>query len=267
MKLLQILLNHLRSYPVVKYTFFLTSLIIIVVNILAILETDNGESWVVGLSNSLQIANFFFTLSIILIVAQYISNQYSQKTINLLISRGISRSRYISTLMISFVIVGYIYWFLLLLLALILSITIAIIKQNLNINEINITALFNSLILIPLKVLPLIAISFFLTVVYKSPILTTATMYLYIIMGEFLAIVWLLQYKMKTIADSLPKSVGDSLDYISINALQINEQIIQNSQQSNSIHTPFISILIIVIYLLIFTNLSSSIIKKQDLSA
>lgn len=259
-------IQKIWKFPLFKSSFALISLLTIVFNMFALLEKDGFTSWVMRLSDTLHINSYILNLCWILLTAQLITDEYRYKSLQLLLSQGLSRGKYISTKIAALIYNLFLVWTLIALLSLGISAIIGIIRGNFDITQLNIFAFISTFATVPLKLAPLILMTIVLTTLLRTSAASVAIMFFYVIIGELILVLLSNQAGFSNFADTLPGVIGRPLDNISLSFLHLNSTESLSILNTRHTYTPVGSVIIILIYIITFGFITNLIIKKQDLS-
>lgn len=264
-------IKKLLQLPSYRYTLFLILFVLFFVNIGPIFANEKDTlSWANTFSDSFGVILFVANLGMIVVTAQFLANEYQNGTIQLSLATGVSRKTFIMGKAIALIVGTYILVLITALLAFIAASIIGMIVGSFHTNHMSFSHVGMSLLLTPLKLVPLMFVSFVITILLRSSIFSIASLMLYASLGELLITAMLGKTPLQKLLDYLPGNIGSPLDMITINKISLvnNAAILERiARESETLHVgPALAIAGITVYVLLLCFVAYTILRRQDLS-
>lgn len=207
------------------------------------------DGWFDMLTVTIAVGN----LGLLVVAAQFISGEYSQRTLQLTLASGMSRRQYAFNKALALVAASYLLVDGLLIVITVLTVVLGLLQGDTSFLMLPWGWLILGLLLLPLANAPLLLGAMWVTTVTRSNVVTIAVLMVYSTVGEFLLHLGLLRSPLAPAADYLPGKVG--------------QDIVTGVLETDSYLSAIIlAVLGIVSYVCLFTLGSWWHLQRQDLS-
>lgn len=264
-------LRKLFSLPSYKYTFVLIALITSFFNVSPFFRKDtSGLSWANLFTDSFGIILFFTMIGMIIATAQFVYGEYTNRTVQMSLAAGVSRGTFIWGKAFAIIEGTYALVVINSLFSLVLAAFVTFILGEFDPTHLSFPHLIASLLLAPLKILPFMFFSFFMTIMLRASTFPIAFLLLYSTLGELLLTGLLARSSIKRVLDFLPGQIGQPIEAITTNGLSLynNSAALERIARESSQYalTPQVAIAGITLYVVVLCILSYIFFRKQDLS-
>lgn len=260
-------IKKLLRLPSLRYATLFTWCITLFVIFWPLFSTNrNSFSMSETFLSSFRLIIFCGYLLMTLVTVQYIYGEFLNRTAQMNLAFGISRFKFLYAKALSLITATYIMLFILSITSFILTSIVALILNKFELGSVHYGYLTLSLLLAPLKFFPFMFMAFFLTVVFRSPILPISVTLFYALVGEPLLDFALRGGRFYKYIDLLPGKALEPLNYIfeQVDRTQLREVLEFAASRTG---TPtFLGIASSLLYLTSFLLISIYIFKSQDLS-
>ncbi len=186
------------------------------------------------------------------------------------VATGIARRTFTFSKSVTLIFGAYLLVFLAVIASFALSVVFSGIVGSFTMERLSVFHLFLTLLLTPLKILPLMFLGLFLGVLTRSAIFPIASLISYTTLGEPLLTLALPNSSPRALYHFLPGQISNAIDIITIfkidlilNAAKV-ERIARTTAEYGM--TQWISIYGVLAYTVVFGLLSYTVFRKQDLS-
>ena len=264
-------IKKLLYLPTYRYSLLVIAVLMALVSVIYIIGADpKTSSWAMNFTDTFEMMLLFGTVSMIVIAAQFASGEYTRRTVQLAIASGVSRQTYLFAKSVALIVGAFGMVAGLALVGLLLSTAVGLLTGTFVVGDLNLAAVLLALFLSPLKMLPLVFISFFLTVALRSSVFPMSLLIVYSVIGEILLIAifggwkyaWILNYFPQRISTPISLVTSDKFVLIlNIAAIERNARALEgfNFGTLGAIGGVFI-------YVGILLGASYLIFVRQDLS-
>lgn len=264
MKLIYLEIKKLLKFPPYKYSLaFIITLTLAKSLIPLVIKSSDKFNWANSFIGTADLIFFFTNFCMIIIVSQFISSEYQNRTAQLSLSYGISRSSFILNKAVALVFGTYLFITLSFLVSFVSLAGVSLILGNFSLNDFNFMYFALALVLSPLKFFPIMFITYFLTICLRSSVFTIALSIAYILFGEFMLMYALASSPLYNFVECAPGRIGQAID------MNIVKKISNVTFDITSLDfgTSMLFVIgIILIYSISFIWLSVRVFKRQDLS-
>ncbi|HZD60637.1 MAG TPA: hypothetical protein VE439_09340 [Anaerolineae bacterium] len=261
-------IKRLSHFPTFRYAIILILIAVALTNILFASDADKATfSWIVTFTDSFNTALYFATLSLIVVAAHYAASEYQNRTVQLSIATGISRGVFIFSKVLALIAGAYSLVFIAGLSSLVISAAIASSMGTFTAKALSLSYFALTLLLSPLKTLPLMFLSFSLAIMARSLILPISLLMFYATLGEIALTSFVLPSPVK---DILPGQIAKPLDTITTFKINLapNVATIERiaTAKSGFEITYWASMEGVLAYVVVLTLCSYIVFRRQDLS-
>ncbi len=261
-------IKKLFRFPTFRFSVVLLLVIIGIADLLATVNADQSMfSWIDTFIGSFSAALFFGTLGMIVTAAHFVSSEYNNRTVQIAIATGTSRATFILGKSLSLVTGTYFLVSIAVLFSLLLAAFSGILMGPFTIQNLSLLHFLLTLLLSPLKILPIMFLTFFLAIATRSSILPIAFMLFYTTPGELILASLVLPSPYK---DLLPGQIAKPID--AITTFKMNLLLNTAGQEriarvtADFIFSYWVSISAVLAFVIAMGLLSYVVSRSQDLS-
>jgi ABC-type transport system involved in multi-copper enzyme maturation permease subunit len=219
--------------------------------------------------DAFQLGLFVTNLGMIVTAAQFIAAEYDNRTIDLIVSHGITRKLFIIGKGLALIVGTYAIVLGILFVAFVISSIIGMMNGHFYVGDVSYLHMFSTLLFAPLKVFPMMVISLLLTTFWRTSIFPIAFLVFYASFGELLLTVLMRGTRFANLIPYLPEQIIKPID--SITVYQISNELGFNTLQNVNENMATLSLTTwqsgigILAYIALCLSLSYLIFSRQDL--